>query len=112
MTVALERIADSCGYGVPRMELVGQRDRLLSWAESKGDAGLADYRADRNDESIDGLPGTDRCARSRARSRSRAAASVRASACASAGASAVQAHVQARCKHARLDDTMRAVARG
>ena len=57
VSVALDRIADSCGYGVPRMELVGHRDRLLAWAESKGDAGLAHYRAERNEESIDGLPG-------------------------------------------------------
>ena len=56
VSVTLDRIADSCGYGVPRMELVEQRDRLLSWAES-GDAGIADYRVERNEESIDGLPG-------------------------------------------------------
>jgi hypothetical protein len=57
VSVALDRIADSCGYGVPRLEVVEPRDRLLAWAESKGDTGLADYRADRNAQSIDGLPG-------------------------------------------------------
>ncbi len=55
--VELDRVSDSCGHGVPKMEVVEQRERLLSWAESKGDAGLAEYRADRNATSIDGLPG-------------------------------------------------------
>ena len=39
------------------MAFVEQRDRLLRWADSNGDAGLGEYRAERNRESIDGLPG-------------------------------------------------------
>ncbi len=39
------------------MDLVGDRDRLLEWAEKKGDDGLSEYRARKNAESIDGLPG-------------------------------------------------------
>jgi hypothetical protein len=57
ITVELDRVADSCGYGVPRMTLVEQRQRLLTALESKGDDGLATYRAERNALSIDGLPG-------------------------------------------------------
>ena len=57
VSVELDRVADSCGYGVPRMAFVEQRDRLLRWADSHGDAGLGEYRAERNRESIDGLPG-------------------------------------------------------
>jgi hypothetical protein len=57
VTVELDRVADSCGYGVPRMTLVEQRERLLTSLASKGDDGLADYRAERNASSIDGLPG-------------------------------------------------------
>ena len=38
--VALERIADSCGYGVPRFRFEGERDQLVEWAERKGDEGL------------------------------------------------------------------------
>ncbi len=57
ITVDLDRVADSCGYGVPRMTLVEQRQRLLSALSSKGDGGLAAYRAERNATSIDGLPG-------------------------------------------------------
>jgi hypothetical protein len=57
ITVDVDRVADSCGYGVPRMTFVEHRDRLLTWAGSRGDAALADYRAERNATSVDGLPG-------------------------------------------------------
>jgi len=57
ITIDVDRIADSCGYAVPRMDLVGPRSRLVDWAEGKGDDGLAEYHATRNAESIDGLPG-------------------------------------------------------
>jgi hypothetical protein len=55
--VAVHRVASSCGYGVPRMELLGPREQLLDSAERKGPEKLAEYRARRNDRSIDGLPG-------------------------------------------------------
>jgi len=49
--VAITRVSDSCGYGVP------ERDLLRLKAEKKGPDGLADYRARHNSTSIDGLPG-------------------------------------------------------
>ena len=52
----LDRIADSCGYAVPVMELVGERDLLTRWTERKTSEQLAEYRAERNAASIDGLP--------------------------------------------------------
>jgi Pyridoxamine 5'-phosphate oxidase len=55
--VALERVADSCGFGVPVMRFQAERSRLAEWAESKGEDGLATYVATRNALSIDGLPG-------------------------------------------------------
>ncbi len=55
--VALERIADSCGYGVPRYRFEGERSQLLDWAARKGPDGVAAYRVERNAHSIDGLPG-------------------------------------------------------
>ena len=57
--VAVERIADSCGYGVPLYAYDGQRSQLLEWAGRKGPAGVAEYRGANNRESIDGLPGVD-----------------------------------------------------
>ena len=54
--VALDRIADSCGYGVPRYRYDGERSQLLDWAARKGPEGVAAYRDERNLESIDGLP--------------------------------------------------------
>jgi hypothetical protein len=55
--VDVERVSDSCGYGVPVMNLVGERDLLQLWAVKKGSAGLETYRAEKNSQSIDGLPG-------------------------------------------------------
>ena len=57
--VSVCRIADSCGFGVPRMDLVGPRDRLLVSAGRKGPEKLAEYRVLKNSRSIDGLPGLD-----------------------------------------------------
>lgn len=57
IVVAVERIADSCGFGVPRYRYEGDREQLPRWAERKGPRGLAEYRAEKNAESIDGLPG-------------------------------------------------------
>jgi hypothetical protein len=58
--VDVERIADSCGYGVPVMEYVGPRPQYERWAETKlrkgGDRALDEYMAQHNERSIDGLP--------------------------------------------------------
>ena len=51
--VAVERVTTSCGYAVPLMDLVDDRERLVEWASAKGDDGLGA----RNALSIDGLPG-------------------------------------------------------
>jgi hypothetical protein len=61
--VDVERIADSCGYGVPVMEYVGDRPQYEAWAESKlrkgGAEALDAYMAKHNARSIDGLPAAD-----------------------------------------------------
>jgi predicted pyridoxine 5'-phosphate oxidase superfamily flavin-nucleotide-binding protein len=61
--VDVERIADSCGYGVPVMEFVGPRPQYERWAETKlrkgGEHALDEYMADKNAVSIDGLPAVD-----------------------------------------------------
>lgn len=55
--VAVERITDSCGYGVPRYDFVGERDQLAAWGARKGEEGLFHYQREKNGRSIDGLPG-------------------------------------------------------
>jgi hypothetical protein len=57
--VRVERIADSCGYGVPLYDHVGPRETLEQWSVKKGAEGLSAYRAEKNAVSIDGLPALD-----------------------------------------------------
>jgi hypothetical protein len=57
IVVDVDRVADSCGYAVPRYEYRGQRDRLIEWAERRGGDGIAAYWQEKNMTSIDGLPG-------------------------------------------------------
>lgn len=57
ITVDVTRISDSCGWGVPVMEMTGERDLLRLQAEKKGVEGMAEYRVEKNRRSIDGLPG-------------------------------------------------------
>lgn len=59
IVVDVERIADSCGYAVPRMDYVADRDVLDLWSEKKGPDGIAAYWAKHNALSLDGLPGLD-----------------------------------------------------
>lgn len=56
VTVDVDRVADSCGYAVPRMSLEAERNVLDLHNAKKGARKLAEYRADRNAVSIDGLP--------------------------------------------------------
>jgi hypothetical protein len=55
--VDVHRISDSCGYGVPLMDLRAERDVLDSWSDNRGPDGLARYQTERNAVSLDGLPG-------------------------------------------------------
>jgi predicted pyridoxine 5'-phosphate oxidase superfamily flavin-nucleotide-binding protein len=63
IVVEVERIADACGYGVPLMSYEGEREHAEKWAEKKlradGESGIADYMAEKNTASIDGLPAFD-----------------------------------------------------
>jgi hypothetical protein len=55
--VDLDRVADSCGYAVPRMKYEGERSQLVKWASHKGPEGLKSYRQEKNRRSLDGLSG-------------------------------------------------------
>ena len=57
--VEVRRVSTSCGYAVPLMEFVHHRDGLDKWASTKGPGKLKDYRNQKNQLSIDGLPAFD-----------------------------------------------------
>lgn len=57
IAVDLDRISDSCGYGVPSYAYHGERRQLPDWARAKGDAEVERYVREKNQTSIDGLPG-------------------------------------------------------
>lgn len=54
--LTIESVQTSCGFAVPRMELIEVRPTLIEWAEKKGAQGVATYRKEKNHTSIDGLP--------------------------------------------------------
>ena len=55
--VHLDRISDSCGFGVPVMEFKQHRKQLRTFNERNGEEKLADYKVRHNSLSIDQLPG-------------------------------------------------------
>jgi predicted pyridoxine 5'-phosphate oxidase superfamily flavin-nucleotide-binding protein len=61
--VEVDRVADSCGYGVPLMSYAGSRPHSELWAAKKlrvgGADALLDYQREKNARSIDGLPAVD-----------------------------------------------------
>ncbi len=59
IVVDCQRVARSCGFGVPLMTFEGERDQLPNWCEKKGETGLIDYQRRKNTASLDGLPGID-----------------------------------------------------
>ena len=59
IVVAVRRVSDSCGYGVPVMTLEGHRPTMDQWSSRKGRDGIRGYWAEKNVASIDGLSGID-----------------------------------------------------
>jgi hypothetical protein len=57
VVVALERIADSCGFAMPLYEYKSERSQLIDYAQKKGPEGLEPYKAQKNRASIDGIAG-------------------------------------------------------
>ncbi|MGH1354481.1 MAG: pyridoxamine 5'-phosphate oxidase family protein [Thalassovita sp.] len=61
--VHVEMVQTSCGYAVPFYDHVGERETLKKWALDRGADGVSDYWAEKNQQTIDGLPtdvlGTD-----------------------------------------------------
>lgn len=57
IVVNVKRIADSCGFGVPRYTFEGARTTLTDFWSEKGEADACAYQLERNAQSLDGLPG-------------------------------------------------------
>jgi hypothetical protein len=49
-------VITSCGFGVPLMDLAGQRTALAEWSRRKGQEGIEEYWREKNVTSFDGLP--------------------------------------------------------
>lgn len=52
----IESVQTSCGFGVPHLQYIGDREQLVQWAVKKGPEGLENYRTEKNRTSIDGAP--------------------------------------------------------
>jgi hypothetical protein len=63
ITVEVTRVGDSCGFVVPRMDYVGERDQLYRYADNRirklGEDAVLAYVSENNAESLDGLTGLD-----------------------------------------------------
>ena len=57
IVVEVDRVADSCGYGVPLLTFERHRSTLDEWSTRNGPDGVRDYWAQQNATSIDYLPG-------------------------------------------------------
>jgi predicted pyridoxine 5'-phosphate oxidase superfamily flavin-nucleotide-binding protein len=58
--VNVSRISDSCGFGVPLLQYEGERNQLSDWVHKLGPDGLQTYRQEKNQRSIDHIPGLER----------------------------------------------------
>lgn len=56
IVIDLDRISDSCGFGVPKLAYEGERPHMQAWLDHKGPEGIKTYHSEHN-VSIDGLPG-------------------------------------------------------
>jgi hypothetical protein len=55
--LAVERVSDSCGYGVPFMDFRVDRNDSKAYLRKSSDTALHNYLLKNNQASIDGLPG-------------------------------------------------------
>ena len=57
ITIRIDRVSDSCGWGVPFFDYKGERDQLRRWVDNRPHDEWAARRFESNAVSIDGLPG-------------------------------------------------------
>jgi hypothetical protein len=53
----LERVSDSCGYGIPLLSFAEHRPTMDQWSRRKGPEGIREYWREHNLVSIDGIEG-------------------------------------------------------
>lgn len=58
--IAVTRVSDSCGFGVPQYDYRGERDTLDKWTEAKGPDKIKDYQQAKNLRSLDDLPAIEK----------------------------------------------------
>jgi hypothetical protein len=54
--VHVSLVQTSCGYAVPLMDYVEDRQVLAQWSEKRGEQGIREYWTEKNQTSLDGLP--------------------------------------------------------
>ncbi|MES3007992.1 MAG: pyridoxamine 5'-phosphate oxidase family protein [Pseudomonadota bacterium] len=54
--VSIDLVQSSCGMAVPAFDYVDDRELLTEWAAKKGEDGIQQYWADKNQVSMDGAP--------------------------------------------------------
>lgn len=52
----IDKIQTSCGFAVPQLQYIEDRDELRRWAEKKGEDGIKGYWKENNQTSLDGKP--------------------------------------------------------
>ena len=57
--IEVSRVSDSCGFGVPLLRYESERAQLSAWAHKLGPEGLKTYRQEKNQKSIDHIPGLE-----------------------------------------------------
>ena len=55
IVIEVRRVADSCGFAVPRMDVVAERETLDAVWRSRDDQRISTYHAERNATSLDNL---------------------------------------------------------
>jgi len=60
IVIDVQRISDSCGFGVPLMEFKAERATLTDYWDQNGEQKVDDYQRKENAKSLDGLPGVSK----------------------------------------------------
>lgn len=56
VTLDIESVQTSCGFGAPLFDYQSERTAMDKWADTRGEAGIDAYWREKNVRSIDGLP--------------------------------------------------------